>query len=157
MVNFVDDGTNFVADEDPEVVTKAINQNYRRIEDWMNCNKLVINADKTHYIVAAGWRAAQLRTEVKLTAGDFQIEQSETQKLLGGTVPNDGKWNLLIRDHKNSIVKQINSRLNDMKMLVNGESNTRLMVVSAVIQSKLQYLMPLWGGPLDYLLHALQV
>ena len=33
MVNFFDDGTNFVADEDPEVVTKAIHQNYRRIED----------------------------------------------------------------------------------------------------------------------------
>ena len=157
MVNFVDDGTNFVADEDPEVVTKAINQNYRSIEDWMNCNKLVINADKTHYIVAAGRRAAKLRKEVKLKAGDFQIEQSENQKLLGGIVSIDGKWNMLIRDHKYSIVKQINSRLNAMKMLVNGDSKTRLMVVSAVIQSKLQYLMPLWGGAPDYLLHALQV
>ena len=87
MVNFVDDGTNFVADEDPQVVTEAINRNYRRIEDWMNCNKLVINADKTHYIVAAGRRAAQLRTDVKLKAGEFEIEQSGSQKLLGELCP----------------------------------------------------------------------
>ena len=157
MVNFVDDGTSYVSDEDPQLVTEAMNQNYKRIEEWMNCNKLVINADKTHYIVGAGRRSAQLRSEVKLKAGNFEIDQSGSQKLLGGIISNDGKWNLLIRDHKNSIIKQINSRINAMKMLSNGDSKTRLMVASAVIQSKLQYLMPLWGGAPDYLLNALQV
>ena len=47
MVNFVDDGTNFVANEDPQVITEALNANYKRIELWMHSNKLVINADKT--------------------------------------------------------------------------------------------------------------
>ena len=42
-------------------------------------------------------------------------------------------------------------------MLKNGDSRTKLMVATAVVQSKLQYLMPLWGGAPDYLLQALQV
>ena len=33
MVNFVDDGTSYVSDEDPQVVTEAMNQNYKRIEE----------------------------------------------------------------------------------------------------------------------------
>ena len=157
MINFVDDGTNYVANEDPKVVTEALNINYRRIESWMHSNKLVINADKTHYTVLAGRKAGRLRNEVKLQAGEYVIKQSEHEKLLGAIVANDGKWNMMIRDHKNSIIKQINSRINAIKMLENGDRKTKLMVATAVVQSKLQYLMPLWGGAPDYLLHGLQV
>jgi hypothetical protein len=64
---------------------------------------------------------------------------------------------MYIRDHKNSIIKQLNCRINAMKMLQNGSTKTKLMVATAVFQSKLQYLMPLWGGAPDYLLRALQV
>ena len=70
---------------------------------------------------------------------------------------NDGKWNQMIRDHNKSILKQISSRINALKLLANGDSSTRLMVATAIIQSKLQYLMPLWGGAPDYLLKVLQV
>ena len=157
MVNFVDDGTNYVASEDPQAVTEALNPNYRIIELWMHSNKLVINADKTHYTVLAGRKVARLRQDVKLQAGEFTIKQSEHEKLLGAIVANDGKWSMMIRDHKNSIIKQVNSRINALKMLQNGDTKTKLMVATAVVQSKLQYLMPLWGGAPDYLLHALQV
>ena len=107
----------------------------------MHSNKLVINADKTHYIVLAGRRAGRMRPEVKLKAGEFIIEQSEHEKLLGAIVANDEKWNMMIRDHKSSIIKQINSRINAIKMLQNGDTKTKLMVATAVVQSKLQYLM----------------
>ena len=45
MVNFVDDGTNYVGDKDPQVVSKKLSDNYKKIETWMHTNKLVINAD----------------------------------------------------------------------------------------------------------------
>ena len=157
MVNFVDDGTNYIADKDPQVVSRKLCDNYKKIENWMHTNKLVINADKTHYIVAATRKTARLRDEVKLQAGGYTIKQSENQKLLGAVVANTAKWNMYIRDHKNSIIKQLNSRINALKMLQNGDSRTKLIVATAVVQSKLQYLMPLWGGAPDYLLQALQV
>ena len=117
MVNFVDDGTNYVANEDPQVISEALNANYKRIELRMHSNKLVINADKTHYIVVAGRKTGRLRQEVKLQAGGYTIKQSDNEKLLGAIVANDGKWNMMIRDHKNYIIKQIKSRINAVKML----------------------------------------
>ena len=60
MVNFVDDGTNYVSDKGPQVISKKLCDNYEKIETWMHTNKLVINADKTHYIVAATRRTARL-------------------------------------------------------------------------------------------------
>jgi hypothetical protein len=157
MVNFVDDGTNYFANKDPQVVTTTLSKNYEKIESWMHTNKLVINADKTHYIVVAGKKTARLREEVILETGGYRIDQSESQKLLGAVVSNDGRWNNYVRDHKNSIIKQLNSRINAMKMLQSGDTKMKLMDATAVFQSKLQYLMPLWGGAPDYLLRALQV
>ena len=101
MVNFVDDGTNYFGDKDPQVVTTILCKNYEKIESWMHTNKLVINADKTHYIVVAGKKTARLREEVILETGGYRIDQSESQKLLGAVVSNDGRWNAYIRDHKN--------------------------------------------------------
>ena len=61
MVNFVDDGTVYFTDKDPEVISQKLSDHYSRIEDYMNSNKLVINSDKTHLIVMAGRGAISAR------------------------------------------------------------------------------------------------
>ena len=157
MVNFVNDGTNYVSNEDPTEVSRKLSDNYSKLENWMHSNKLVINADKTHYLVVASKRKESERKEVMVQAGQFQTKQSENQGLLGAVVSNNGKWNHAVRDNKRSIIKQISSRINALKLLSNGDVKTSLMVATAVVQSKLQYLMPLWGGAPEYLLKALQV
>ena len=43
MVNFVYDGTNYVADIDPKVVSKKLCHKYEKIESWMHTSNLVIN------------------------------------------------------------------------------------------------------------------
>ena len=72
---------------------------YNSIEDWMAANKLVINGDKTHLLLAAN-RAQQNKREnvtfcaggfnieqsVTFCAGGFNIEQSDNEKLLVGIV-----------------------------------------------------------------------
>ena len=64
----------------------------------------------------------------------------------------------MLRDGKDSVVKQITTRLNGLKKIaVNASFKTRLMVATGIIQSKLQYLMPLWIGAPDYLINYLQV
>ena len=101
MVNFVDDGTAYVSDKNPQTVSEKLGDHYRKIEKYMHSNKLVVNSDKTHLLVMAGrGAAAARRMEVQVQAGPDIIEQSVSEKLLGGTIHNTGRWNEMIRGGK---------------------------------------------------------
>ena len=67
MINFVDDGTAYVSDKNPDTLSEMLNNHYRKIEQYMHSNKLVINSDKTHLLVMAGRGAiAARKMEVQL-------------------------------------------------------------------------------------------
>ena len=123
MVNFVDDGTAYFADKSPEVVGQKLTNHYSLIEGYMHSNKLVINSDKSHLIVLAGRGAVGARRlEVEVRAGQDIVEQSVSEKLLGGVIHNSGRWNEMIRNSKISIVSQLTGRLNAIKKLKNRKS-----------------------------------
>ena len=97
MVNFVDDSTAYLAHKDPMIVSQKLTEHYTKIEEYMHSNKLVINSDKTHLLVMAGRGAiAARRMEVQVQAGSDTIEQSTSEKLLGGTVHFTGRWNEIL-------------------------------------------------------------
>ena len=84
----------------------------------MHANKLVINSDKSHLIVMAGrGQIAARRMDVQVQAGPDIVEQSESEKLLGGVIHNSGRWNEMIRNSKMSITSQLAGRLNALKKL----------------------------------------
>jgi hypothetical protein len=115
MVTFVDDATSYCSHHDPAEVTRIINKNFEAIEMYMNSNQLKINSDKTHLLVisnSAGGEArrraaAERRAAVTLTAGGELIKQSDSELLLGATVPHSGNWTTMIRDGKASIQAQL--------------------------------------------------
>ena len=150
MVNFVDDSTAFYGSRNPEEISKKLDEIYSRVENWMAANKLVINGSKTHLLVAASRAIEHKRKDVTLNAGGSSIVQSDHEKLLGGIVSHDCRWNMMIVNSKKSVVNQLTSRVNALKLLHCADVRTRLMVATATIQSKLQYLMPLWGGAPGY-------
>jgi hypothetical protein len=54
------------------------------------------------------------RNQVSIQAGPFTITPTESEKLLGGHLHQSLQWNHHIRDHKNSIMKQLTSRINGL-------------------------------------------
>ena len=52
---------------------------------------------------------------------------------------------------------QLAGRLNGLKKLQQADFKSKLSVTTAIIQSKIQYLLPLYGGAPGYLLGAIQV
>ena len=84
----------------------------------------MINSDKTHLLVMAGRGAiAAKRMDVQVSAGPDLINQSTSEKLLGGVIHNSGRWNEMISSGKTSIVKQLSGRLNGIKKLKMQTSN----------------------------------
>ena len=55
------------------------------------------------------------------------------------------------------MVCQLAGRLNGLKKLQQADFRSKLAVTTAVIQSKIQYLLPLYGGAPKYLMEAVQV
>lgn len=158
LVGYVDDGAYSYAHSDPVILSEVLSSKYDLLEDWMNSNKLVINADKTHLMVMGGKSAAAKRTDVSIQAGTFSIFPTETEKLLGGQLHQSLQWNHHILDHESSLMKQLTTRINGLKKIsVNATFNTRLMVANGAVMSKMVYLITLWGGAQQYLLKALQV
>ena len=124
----------------------------------MNSNKLVINSDKTHLLVMAGRGAISARRmEVQVEAGTDVIKKSVCEKQLGGVIHNSGRWSEMVKNGNTSIVKQLAGRLNGLKKLKQADFRSKLAVATGIIQSKIQYLLPLYGGAPDYLKKAIQV
>ena len=157
LVGYVDDGAYSYAHSNPTVISGVLTEKYNMLEQWMNNNKLVINPDKTHIMVIGTKKSSELRKQVSMIAGGFCIKPSETEKLLGGQVHQSLKWNQHLADGKSSLIKQLTSRNNGLKKISrNAKFSTRLMVANGAVQSKLLYLITLWGGAQQYLLKAIQ-
>ena len=158
LVGYVDDGAYSYAHSDPTILSSVLSSKYELLEDWMNCNKLVINPDKTHLMVMGTRKSAVKRNEVNINVGASTIYPTETEKLLGGQLHQSLQWNHHIRDHESSMMKQLTTRINGLKKIsTNATFNTRLMVANGAVMSKLVYLITLWGGAQKYLLKGLQV
>ena len=124
----------------------------------MIANKLVINDDKTNLMVLGTKGNRVVREQVEIQAGRFTIKPAKTAKLLGCELSDDLKWRHHIRDSDQSLLKQLNSRVNGLSIVSSrADLETRLMVANGLVMSKLCYLIQLWGGCEGYLLHSLQV
>ena len=124
----------------------------------MVANKLVINDDKTHLLVLGTKSTAARRAEVSLQAGNHLIMPTKSEKLLGCLINEDLKWKENILGNKQSIIKQVTSRINGLSLVSSrADFRTRLMVANGIVVSKMCYLIQLWGGCEGYLIHSLQI
>ena len=158
LVGYVDDGAYTYAHHDPSILSEVLTRKFKLLEEWISGNRLVINADKTHLLVLGSKKISDKRGLVSITAGQFTIKPTESEKLLGCNIHQSLKWNLQIRDHSKSLARQINFRINGLKKIaVNSTFKTRLMIANGAVMSRLVYMMSVWGGAQQYLLQGLQV
>ena len=158
LVNYVDDATYSLASKCPVMLSNTLSYKYKLISNYMECNKLVINADKTHLVIMGKKKLDNPRNEVSLVAGTHIIQPSEHERLLGCQIHQSLKWKEHIQANEKSLIRQLTSRLNALKKLArNAPFKTRLMAANAVFISALSYLISLWGAGDGYLLRALQV
>ena len=158
MVGYVDDGAYSYANSDPAIMSMVLSRKYSLLEEWLNGNKLVINPDKTHLMVMGPKKWSRKRKQVSVKAGPYTIKPTETEKMLGGHLHQSLKWNEHLRDNKQSLMRQITSRMNGLKKVArNSTFKTRLMIANGVVMSRILYLITVWGGAQQYLLKEIQV
>ena len=160
MCCFADDSTYSKSSTDPDALKNDIDDKYKKIVRYMNNNKLVLNTDKTHLLVMCSKsnHSKHGNYGITLNTGAEIIEPVSSEKLLGGFISNDYTWNIHIRDSDKSLFRTLVSRINALSKISKFSSfKTRKMIANGVVQSRLIYLIQLWGGCSCYLLKFLQV
>ena len=79
-----------------------------------------------------------------------------------GSWGGEDGWGLKLKEHlidnKESLINQLNSRINALKIVTRyAPFKSRLMLANRIYLSKMVYLIQLWGGTSKMLLNALQV
>ena len=157
---FADDSTFSMRSKDMNKLKDNIKIKYMKIKDYMSTNKLVLNSEKTRLLVMTSARKHQIHQNfgITLDTGTEIIEPVSEERLLGGTVSSNLKWNCHIMDSKKSLINILTSKTNALSQVSRYSSfKNRKLIANGVIMSHIIYLIPLYGGCSDYLLSALQV
>ena len=123
-------------------------------------NKLALNSDKTHLMIICTEQKHRRHQDfgITLNTGAEIIEPVSCEKLLGGYVSNDFKWNQHLRDNGKSLFRILTSRINALsKMSKVSSFKTRKLLANGMVISILIYLIQVWGGCNNYLIKMLQV
>ena len=84
--------------------------------------------------------------------------KSQSEKLLGIFIQDDLKWTEYLQNNDKSLIKQLTTRLNGLRIIGGIASfKVRLMIANGIFLSKLIFQISLWGGAEDYLLNSLQI
>ena len=67
---------------DPKTATKSIENNFNKILLYFHLNRLMINVDKTQFIVFSAPSKKKLTENLSLKVGNYQVNLTETVKFL---------------------------------------------------------------------------
>ena len=150
---FADDSTFSKSDKNPVKLKEDIEDKFKDISDYMSCNKLVLNQDKTHLLVMASKKKHQQNEnfEITLDTGNEVIAQVDHEKMLGCHISSDFSWNEHVRDNEQSMQRMLTSRINALrKISYRIPFKTRKMVANSIVISRMIYIIQIWGGMTIY-------
>ena len=140
-------------------IIEKLENNYNKISEYMDANRLKLNGDKIHLMLMMNDQARRSNPDIKISLKieNEIIETSETEKMLGGFIHQNLKWTEHIQNNKESLIRSLTTRLHALYKICHiSNFKTRKMIAEGIFSSKLIYLMPLWGGCELYLISSLQ-
>ena len=158
VVCYADDSTLTVTASSPEELSNKLSTKFQVMKSYLTENRLCINSDKTHLLVlCTEQKRRYIETEITLNTGTEIIFPTPVEKLVGFTVHQNLGFGEYLVHGKNSVVSTLSKRVGALKLVSKIASfKTRLSVCSALVMSRILYMLPLYAGAPDYMLSALQ-
>ena len=154
VVVYADDSTASTADANPEVLAEKIQKHAKLLPDWFTENDLIVSSEKTKMLVVTTTanRATNITTpgyNFKIKVGEEEIEEAESEKVLGVIVNNKATWQHHLHGNEDypGLLKQLSQRVGMLKQ-VRKYMNERQykIIMNGIFTSKLLYCITTWGG-----------
>ena len=157
---FADDSTYCVTGNSEQELSEKMTRKFAEMSLYLKENRFCINPDKTHTMVVC---TQQKRRHINTmavtleTGGGVTITPTPAERLLGVNVQQDLGFGEQLVGGRNSLTSSLTQRISALKRISNIASfKTRLSVCTALVISKILYVLPLYGGAPEFMMTAVQ-
>ena len=141
MILYADDAVVVCADKNLEKLKMEAENNFRKIENWISCNKLTPNYKKTNCVLFNSKRS-EPQIQFSINTSNSPIASTDVIKYLGVWIDNKLTW----KNHIHFVVEKLCIAKGVICKLCHYILNTVLQsVYFGIVYSHLQYGITSWG------------
>ena len=138
---YADDTTLSVVDSSSDALQMKLNEDLRKIQEWVLANKLCLNVTKTQLMVLSRKRRESELINVCVTAGEHELERAKCVKSLGVFLDDGLKW----REHVKELSRKCWAGLSRLKRFRKVLPTTlKKRLYSSLVLPHLDYCCLVW-------------
>ena len=107
FILFADDTNIFCSHSNLQTLINTLNSELPKVSQWLKCNKLSLNINKTHFIHFKHHNVHLAATPLNIKIDDSLLEQKQNSKFLGVIIDENLTWNPHIRNITSHISKGV--------------------------------------------------
>ena len=146
MEQYADDSTLTATGATVDAINASLEGNCAVVSEWMERNKLKLNADKTHILTLGTEERISLpgnKVTVKMDGIELVESEEKYETLLGCQIQANLKWQRQVLDLQKKLKKRV-AGLAHLKFVLPFQ--LRKVVSEGLFNSVLGYCLPLFGG-----------
>ena len=139
---FADDSNFFCTGPKLSEVIDVVNRELQSVVDWLNCNKMSLNIEKTHFMIFKPKRKKVVMCSDIMING-IKIDEVKYTKFLGVTIDSDLSW----KNHIDSICSKIAKNIGILtKARSIFRTDTMQSLYYCFIYPYISYCIHVWGS-----------
>ena len=160
-VLYVDDDSDLVADEDPNILINKIQREADASCDWLRDNRMCVSGEKSKLLILGTEELKRARIgpqKFSIYVDGKNVEQTISEKLLGVIISSNLSWKEHIYGekwrtgnvHPRGLLSALSKRVGILKKLSKYCSRSKLcLLAEGIFYSKLRYCLPLFTTTWD--------
>ena len=143
---FADDTNTFLTGKDTNHLIKTMNEELKKLVDWMYANKLSLNIAKTHFLIFRSKGMSKPSFTETLMINDQHLLQESKTKFLGVIIDDRLSWGPHIQYIKSKIAKGIGIICKVRNIL---NVSTLINLYNCFVYPYINYAIEIWGDTYD--------
>ena len=153
LVLFADDMSYMMSARNYEQLNQDIKHDMNEISKWLKVNRLVLNYNKTNYMIMGSPREDSLE-HIKPTINNKIIPRVKSTKILGIHFDHMLKFD----KHLDELTKDLNKKVGVLyRLSMNLPVNSLLFIYNSIVKPKMEYGCMLWGFTYATHIHPIKI
>ena len=147
---FADDTNLFINGKNVHNLIESINQNLKKLVEWLKLNRLSLNVSKTNYMVFSLKKSVTFTSEIYINQD--ALKRVYSKKFLGIIIDSKLTWKEHVNHIRNKISKALGILYKSRKIF---KVSTLLTIYYSFVYPYLIYCIEIWGSANDNVIYPL--